>query len=55
MTVDEIRAMVADSGITTPPATASEQLKREYLSIQLLTEIAVQLAAVSAAHMKGDS
>jgi hypothetical protein len=53
MQVDEIRAMVASMQIPQPPVTAADGSKLQWLTVQLLQEIACQLANANAT--KGDS
>jgi hypothetical protein len=50
MQVDEIRQLVSAMEIPQPPASASDDLKSRWLSLQLLQEIACQLAALNTTH-----
>lgn len=52
MQVDEIRQLVASMQIPQPPASASDSMKIQWLTLQLLTEIACQGSAAQAT--KGD-
>lgn len=53
MQVDEIRATVAAMQIPQPPATAQDSLTTQWLTLQLLTEIACTLAGENTAATKG--
>jgi len=50
MTADQIGELLRDSGVVKPPSTGAEEYKRSYLVVQLLAEIAQQLAILNASH-----
>jgi len=50
MQVSEIQALVSSMRIPQPPESASYDLKSRWLSLQLLQEIACQLAALNTTH-----
>ena len=50
MQVSEIQALVSSMRIPQPPESASDDLKSLWLSLQLLQEIACQLAALNTTH-----
>jgi len=50
MTAEQIAELVRTSGVVKPPSSGAEEYKRSYLVVQLLAEIAQQLAILNDSH-----